>query len=100
MSGNKATLYWLEGENNSDIFDLLEDKGIFFKTEYLEKTKRRTLLAGFALVVSINFAEKEMRVVPLEIYQKGSPTADKEKFDRITSMCKNVDELRFELSLN
>lgn len=47
----------------------------------------------YAHVISVDFNKKTIGAVPVEIYAKGSPTANQKKLDEILASCRSFEEL-------
>lgn len=47
----------------------------------------------YTSIITLDLNKKEVRIFPAEIYAEGSPTANKEKLDKILSMCGDLEDL-------
>lgn len=52
----------------------------------------------YAHVISVDHLKKTLRVVPLEIYAPGSPTANAEKYKKIVDICGSLKDLKNDLA--
>lgn len=90
-------LYWINGIG---YINLLKKHGYV----WLSGTEMGTgsgiekfLEEGYSDVISVNYSNKTVGIVPLEIYASDSPTANAEKFRKIADLCGNLEDLENDL---
>jgi len=91
MENNKK-MYWIECEEGLEGLKLLYENGYSFGSYVVQSVLTDSLKQGFAVVIVVDFDNKNIGFFPLEIYPEGS-----EKFKYFFDKCSFINDLKNDL---